>query len=552
MRSRIIAKLSITVLAPQPELPENISPLNCITEQHPDHQGIRSHGLIGSPMEVLSGIIPMNTRNGGIRYGDEHHQMLPDQGMIPPTQFGGQIAAVEPGSIAEQLGLQPGDQIVAINGVPLRDIIDYRFALADDHITMTVWSNHELVIYEIEKDPDEDLGIRFAEPLFTPIRLCRNHCIFCFVRQMPMGLRPSLYVRDDDYRLSFLYGNFITLTNLDACDWQRIEEQHLSPLYLSVHTTDRGLRAALMGRREIPDILSQIRRLGEIGVQVHTQIVVCPGWNDGMVLRRTIEDLANCFPIVQSIAVVPVGLTRYYRPDLSPIPLRGFTRSEARTLVDTVRAYACRYRKRLGVHLVYPADELLLLGRCPIPPARFYDGYPQYANGVGMIRDFLDEWARARKFLPDRAVKEQRITFVSGALFAPILERLLNTTTISGLTMQVVPVPNQFFGATVTVSGLMTGQDVVAQLTTSSSDLVVLPRSMFDHTGTQTLDGYHRHELERNIGRPTAVIGTAYELLQYLQRLAAPSSPPSPRRAVRQERATSRKQVEQRGKDEQS
>ncbi len=227
------------------------------------------------------------------------------------TGEGGVIAAVAPGSIAAELGLCPGDTLVSIGGLRLRDVIDYRFAIAEEHIELVVRRGADELLIDVEKDPDDELGIEFVEPLFDRLRTCNNKCPFCFLTQMPKGLRKSLYLKDDDYRLGFLYGNFVTFTNLDEGDWQRIEEQRLSPQYISVHATDRALRAVLLGKPDVPDVLGQLARLGRAGIQAHTQIVALPGINDGAVLQRSIAELADAWPIVQTIAVVPVGLTRY-------------------------------------------------------------------------------------------------------------------------------------------------------------------------------------------------------------------------------------------------
>src|SRR5689334_17103072 len=227
------------------------------------------------------------------------------------TGEGGAVASIVPGSIAAELGLLPGDLILAVGQQRLRDVIDYRFATADERIELLVRRGEQETIYEIEKDPDEDLGIEFVEPLFDRLRTCNNKCPFCFLTQMPKGMRKSLYLKDDDYRLGFLYGNFVTLTNLTEDDWRRIEEQHLSPMYVSIHATDRALRSVLLGKPDLPDVLGQIRRFGELGVEVHTQIVALPGINDGAALHESIRQLAALHPIVQTIAVVPVGLTKY-------------------------------------------------------------------------------------------------------------------------------------------------------------------------------------------------------------------------------------------------
>src|SRR5262245_49767227 len=238
------------------------------------------------------------------------------------TGEGGVIAGIVGGSIAAELGLQPGDLVCAVGERRLRDVIDYRFATAEERVELLVRRGDEETIYEIEKDPDEDLGIAFVEPLVDRLRTCNNKCPFCFLTQMPKGLRRSLYLKDDDYRLGFLYGNFVTLTNLKEQDWERIAEQHLSPMYVSIHATDRALRAILLGKPDVPDVLDQIRRLGALGITVHTQIVATPGLNDGAALHQSIRDLAALYPVVQTIAVVPVGLTKYRFSGKAPQSIR--------------------------------------------------------------------------------------------------------------------------------------------------------------------------------------------------------------------------------------
>jgi putative radical SAM enzyme (TIGR03279 family) len=238
---------------------------------------------------------------------------------------GGHIAAITPNSIAARLGWQPGDRLLSLNGHALRDVLDYRFYQAEEQVQAVLLRHGERQAYCFTKHPDEDLGLEFTEALFDGLRTCRNNCPFCFVKQNPRGLRRSLYVKDDDYRLSFLFGDFVTLTNLQESDWQRLAEQRLSPLRVSVHATDLALRRRLLGRPDAPDVRAQIQRLGSLGIQVHTQIVVCPGLNDGPALAQTVHDLAGGYPVVQSIAIVPVGLTKHVgaiSDALANLPLR--------------------------------------------------------------------------------------------------------------------------------------------------------------------------------------------------------------------------------------
>lgn len=498
---------------------------------------------------------------------------------------GGLISAVEPESIAADLGLQPGDRVLAVGDQPLRDVIDYRFAIAEPTIEVHVRHVHPTadvpagatVMYEIDKDPDDDLGLEFTEPLFDRLRTCNNKCPFCFLTQMPKGMRKTLYLKDDDYRLSFLYGNFVTLTNLDEADWQRIIAQRLSPLYISIHATERTMRAVLLGKKDVPDVLAQLQRLADAGIQMHTQVVACPGLNDSpAVLRRTVADLAAFYPAVESISVVPVGLTKFrFRgkapksiraaiqvhetpewmnsnwerqplwedasesaapalPDNSEawgfcsrlaaatdVPLRCYTPAEAEQVIDLLQPYTARYQNELGYGLVYPSDELYLLCGRALPPAAAYDDYPQYSNGVGMTRELLDGWADVLPDLPARIAQPRRVALVCGTLIVPVLRQIVaRLNQIAGLEVRLTPVINQFFGETVTVSGLLMGQDVIPALRESGCTHALLPRVMFDHQGLRTLDEYSPQQIGSAAGLTVDVAEDAADLLDYVQHLA--------------------------------
>ncbi len=489
------------------------------------------------------------------------------------TGVGGVIQSILPGSIADELGLQPGDVVQAVGQLLLRDVIDYRFAIADEQIELHVRHAAESAIYEIEKDPDEDLGIEFVEPLFDRLRTCNNKCPFCFLTQMPKGMRKTLYLKDDDYRLSFLYANFVTLTNLQETDWERIIQQRLSPLHISVHATDQALRAVLLGKPDVPDVLAQIQRLGAAGITVHTQIVACPGVNDSAALRQTVQELAALYPIVESIAVVPVGLTKYRFNRKNPttirtaiqahetpewidtnwerqplwaeqaearvdaadfgfcarlgvatdVPLRCYTAAEAEQVIETLLPYSMRYQQELGVHLVYPSDEFYLLCGRELPAADFYDGYPQYSNGVGMTRDFLDTWRATRHRLPTHLPQPVRLALVCGTLIAPTMEQVIERLQrITGLDAQLLPVTNQFFGATVTVSGLLMAQDVIPVLRASHCTHALLPRVMFDHQGTNTLDNYSPQQIAAESGVQVHLADDPEALIRFVRMLATP------------------------------
>ena len=436
---------------------------------------------------------------------------------------GGVIAEVHSGSIAAELGLRPGDVLLSINGHILRDVIDYRFYGAEEELELVAVSplcpwdkvpravgpnyrverNGERIVYEVERGYDQELGLEFAEPTFDGLRRCNNRCEFCFLKGMPPGMRRSLYVKDDDYRYSFLFGNFITLTNLTEDDWDRLAEQRLSPLYVSVHATDLALRRRILGSLAAPDVMEQLKRLGSLSIQVHAQIVLIPGLNDGQHLARTVADLAALYPTVQSIAVVPLGLTKYHRG-----PFRVYRPEEAGPILTQISAWQREYRRQYGLNLVYASDEWYLLAGLEVPPAEEYDGFPQLENGVGLTRVFLDEEFR----VSGCEFRVGRVTLVCGTLIAPLLER--KAAELSEVAVELVPVENRFFGATVTVSGLLTGRDVIEALRDHDlGDLVFLPRAMFDAAGELTLDDMSPAAIGERLGVRVEVAGTMGEVV---------------------------------------
>jgi len=422
---------------------------------------------------------------------------------------GGQIVAVQPESLGAEIGIEPGDILHAINGHTLRDQIDYLFYGADEFIELIVERDGRRHRLEIERDYDEDLGLTFREPVFDGMRLCRNHCPFCFLQQMPGGMRRTLYVHDDDYRYSFLLGNFVTLTNLHEDDWQRIGEQHLSPLYVSVHATDLATRRRLLGNPQAPDIVAQIERLGALGVRVHAQIVLAPGMNDGPVLRESIDTLMTLWPTVQTLAIVPVGLTRFPHGGL-----RLANRKEARAALQLAESYWPRLRAERGITWLYPSDELYLTADRPIPASAVYDDPAQLENGVGLVRSLLDDWEAARDDLDDWPWRGRRLTWVCGTAIAPTLTEIAaQLADLSSTAIDVHPVVNRFFGEQVTVSGLLTGSDVIAALEGNPLDQIVLPRAMFDADGAVTLDDLTVAEVSHALGAPVCVAGDISEVI---------------------------------------
>ena len=390
--------------------------------------------------------------------------------------YPGIILRVLEGSIAEELGLVPGDKILAVNDMPLRDIIDFSFAMADEEIELLVeHANGEQELIAFDKDYDEDFGVEFEHAVFDGIRPCANHCYFCFVDMIAPDMRHSLSVKDDDYRLSFLYGNFVTLTNMGAADFSRIERYHLSPLYVSVQCTNPVLRAEMLRYKGAADILGQLAKLEAAGADYHTQVVLCYGLNDGEELERTIRDITARRPHALSLAIVPVGLTKH-RSD--PFPLVQFDREGAAHVIDQVEAWQERMRAEEGRTFIYLGDEFYFLAGREVPSAEMYDGFPQLDNGIGLTRNFIEEWVKAGAAM-DEEDDEARIAVVSGTAVAPVMEQLARELDPDARRIHVLPVVNEHFGATVNVSGLLTGHDIMQALNalTHEVDGVLIPAS---------------------------------------------------------------------------
>jgi putative radical SAM enzyme (TIGR03279 family) len=427
------------------------------------------------------------------------------------TTYAGLIVSVAPQGLAAELGLRPGDELLAINGRLLHDVIDVQFFSAEEQLELLLRRDGELIRRRVERDYERPLGIEFAHPTFdVDIRRCNNLCEFCFVLQTPPRMRRTLYIKDDDYRYSFLQGHYVTLTNLSKEDWERIEEQHLSPLYISVHATELELRRKVLRNPSAPDVMAQLRWLGERGIETHTQIVVTPELNDGQHLDRSIADLAALWPAVRSISVVPVGITKHHKYGCRPN-----TVAEARLIFDQVTSWQEKLLAELGVRFAYMTDEWYLVLEEPIPPAAEYDDLALQENGLGMVRDFLDAWqtvkgqlARGRSLRPEAAAGGvQKATLVTGALFARTLEQVAaEFSRLTGISLEVAPVVNQRLGETITVSGLLMGQDVINQLRGRDlGDLIVMPRIMFDHPDGISLDDVAPDRIASALNRPVVL-----------------------------------------------
>jgi putative radical SAM enzyme (TIGR03279 family) len=413
------------------------------------------------------------------------------------------VAEVEEGSIAAELGLEQGDAIIAVNRRPLADLIQFQFEWSGEEVLLEIQKKSgERALFEIEKDYDEPLGAVFAQAVFDGIKVCRNQCLFCFVDQMPKGLRKTLYIKDDDYRLSFLQGSYITLTNLTEHDLQRIIEERLSPLYISVHTTVPELRVKLLGHPQAGQIVEQLTQLSRQGISFHTQIVLCPGINDGAALETTYRDLAKMEGVL-SIALVPVGLTAH-RQGL-PVLAR-WQREEAGRIIDWAEEKQQEAKKVKGTHFLWPADEFYLAAGRDLPAYRKYEDFPQLENGVGLVRLFWREFSGIA--LPGKLTQPAKYICVTGESGAYALKPALKKlNAVGGLSVELKVVPNRFFGPSVTVTGLLTGTCLLNGLKDIPEDCrVLLPAVMLRETEDTFLDGLTLTDVEKKLGYGLAVI----------------------------------------------
>lgn len=379
----------------------------------------------------------------------------------------GTISQIESESLAEELELAAGDKIISVNGKTPLDIIDLSFLLAEEEIELLIeHADGEREIIEFEKDMDEELGAEFESAVFDGVRRCKNHCVFCFVDMIAPNMRKTLSIKDDDYRLSFLFGNFITLTNLTSKDFRRIKKYHLSPLFVSIHTMNPDLRAKMLRTKLGANIQTQLDELERAGVEYHTQIVLCKDLNDGAELDYTITEILKRRPHALSLAIVPVGVTRHRR---DPFPLKQFDKESASKVIEQVEAFQKRIRAESGRTFVYLGDEFYLLAEKELPPAEYYDDFPQIENGIGMTRNFIEELGTRDKGLGTRDLS---IDVISGTSFAKVLREL----TADKPNVRILPVVNKFFGERINVSGLLTGGDIIEALKSSGKrDLILIP-----------------------------------------------------------------------------
>ncbi len=444
-------------------------------------------------------------------------------------QRGHVIKEVIPGGIGEELEIEAGDKLLAINGEEIADIFDYQFLVQDEYIEVLIEKKDgEEWLLEIDKEYEEDLGVEFENGLMDDYRSCHNKCIFCFIDQMPKGMRDTLYFKDDDSRLSFLQGNYVTLTNMSENDIDRIIKYHLSPINISFQTTNPELRCKMLNNRFAGEALKKVDRLYEAGIVMNGQIVLCKGVNDGAELERSISDLTGYLPNLESVSVVPVGLSKY-REGL--YPLEPFTKEDAKEVLSIIHKWQEELFPKYGKHFIHASDEWYILAEEEMPEESRYDGYLQLENGVGMLRLLQEEFADAldtlkeKKELPDGEHKET-ISLVTGKLAYPYIKRMAEQleALVPGLTAHVYEIRNDFFGEMITVSGLLTGQDIVKQLTGKElGERLLLPQNVLRSGETVFLDDLTVEDVEKALQvRIDIVKSSGYDFVESVLGKALP------------------------------
>lgn len=390
------------------------------------------------------------------------------------------ITGIEKGSYAEMLGIEAGDTLVAINGQEIRDVLDFRFYETNSRLELTVKdSTGKEAVLKLRKGQYDAIGLEFESYLMDKERSCRNKCIFCFIDQLPKGMRETLYFKDDDSRLSFLFGNYITLTNIDESEIDRIIEMHISPINISVHTMNPELRCKMMNNRFAGDVLRYIKKLADAGIMLNCQLVLCPGINDGEELKFSLEELSKLGESIQSVACVPVGLTRY-REGL--YPLEAYNEKNAAEVIDIITEYGDIMKDKTGIRVFYPSDEFYIIAGRELPELEFYEDFPQIENGVGLIRNLEDEVDFALEELSEEDLETNRnVSMIVGTSVYPFMEKIVDMIRdkAPGITVKVVPVKNEFFGGKIDVTGLITGSDIIRTLkNTEIGEELLIPSVM--------------------------------------------------------------------------
>lgn len=418
------------------------------------------------------------------------------------------VSAVDPHGLAARHGIRAGDAIEKINGEKLIDEIDFQTLISHRHVNLLIRrTNGEFKEIDIVKSPHVGLGIDFADALIGDPRSCSNNCVFCFIDQMPPNMRKTLYVKDDDWRMSLMMGNYVTLTNVNEKEFDRILARKASPLYISVHATDPQVRIAMMNNRHAGKLIERLIRLANEGLRFHCQIVLCPGLNDGEILEKTLNDLFRLSPAAVSVALVPVGLTQF-RDGLTD--LKPFTKDQALDVLSLCKNFQLKAREQIDNRFVYPSDEFICIADADLPEDDEYEGYPQIENGVGMIRLFEEQLKLATKNLNEISINTPslKILIPCGRSILPYLKKWVKDYVPASLNIEVKAIINSFFGQTITVTGLIVGQDLLQQLIDNEADLIILADCMLNHENTHFLDDMPLDELRSKLKPSIAVIKT--------------------------------------------
>ena len=449
----------------------------------------------------------------------------------------GLVEAVAPASLAAELGIEPGDRVVGVNGAPLLDALDFQFMAQSERVSLDVERERVVLRYQLELEGDEYWGITFADPTFDGVRLCENACSFCFIKQIPKGMRRSLYVMDDDFRYSMLYGSFVTLTNLSEADWERIESQHLSPLHVSVHSTNPDLRVALVGNPKAGRIMEDLARLERAGIDFHVQFVLVPGVNDGEELDRSLRDLSTFGEHLRSAAGVPVGLSRHGQERQSKqmrlsrtcmrtlpgnqmrINVRRYEPAEALAVIAQAEAWQQRFRRERGETFLHLGDEFYLMTGRDVPATAHYDGFPQIEDGIGITRYFLDDLDRYLRRARPGTLDGAAGTVACGTMIGPTMRAAVdrfNARTGAGL--DAVAVENVYLGSEINVSGLLSGADLLAafERRPARGPLFIADRMISDRTGTM-LDDMRVEEVAAALDRPVVPAGMLSDVARHLR-----------------------------------
>lgn len=410
------------------------------------------------------------------------------------------ICGVEKRSPASRAGMTEGETLLTINGNGIADVLDYRFYMTERRLeVVTRTFSGEEKRYHILKDEYDDLGLEFDTYLMDKQMSCKNKCIFCFVDQMPKGMRKSLYFKDDDSRMSFLFGNYVTMTNMTDHDIERIIKMHISPINVSVHTTNPELRVKMMANPRSGSCLSYLRQLADAGIKINAQMVLCPGINDGEELRRSLSDLEQLMPSLESVSCVPVGLTRF-RDGL--YPLRPYTKKEAAATIDLIHSFSDRFLEQYGSRIAYPSDEFFLKAQRPFPPVEYYGAFDQLESGVGMMALLEDEFTQALEGVEPRRI-DRKLSTATGYGSYPLIKKLADKLMerFEGLEICVYPIENRFFGPEITVSGLVTGKDLTEQLAGKDlGEALLIPSVMLRHEQDMFLDDMTVEEVQNRLG----------------------------------------------------